>query len=778
YADAESAWQGCRDACVYERVKAMPEQTFPRAWNDMPAKGRFYIPISFEGSRQHFGVDPNGSVFCRYNWLRQIRGNDTDRCLYDGDSIRYTFGLSEGDLVDRSRVDGCLPMIGAVWTRDGVRYRQTAFAVPLAGVPEEGGAVRADDTIVLMIRFEMSSLDGADHEAHLEFAVYDDAKEALTTDGEYVFVADTDPPRLRLRIAPQGQDLCALRAEDGRILYAASVSGDVATRVVDVAVPYITFTTLGEWHALRALDYDVAFDAVKAYWTARLDEGTQIATPEPMVNEFYRAHTAHLLLNTEREVGDSERYVAKVGTFSYGAFSNESCMMVSDLDRRGYAKRAEQALETWLHYQGAVPLPGDFSNTDGQFYGAGGYEHGGYNQHHGFVLWCLGEHYWYTRDRAWLEHAAPHIVRGCDWIVHERARTIAEAESNPLRAIERGLLPPGYLEDIRDWRSWLSTNVYSWWGMHNAAAALADAGLPDGARLVDEAEAYRRDILDAFMQATRRSPVIQLRDGGWVPHVPAEVHRRGRTFGWITETLEGGIHMIRTGLIEPNDPLATWIIKDYEDNLYISKQYGYEMSDDEFEQYWFSRGGISMQANLLCNPIPYLLRDEPEHFLRAYFNAFAASYFPDTRMMTEHALPKLGDWRGDHYKSSDEANSTYWLRLMFLEERGDKLRVGAAVPRYWLASKEPIGVTNAQTYFGPASVTYEADPDGKRINLCLDPPRRNPPRIIYARFRHPDKKRMIACEVDGKAYDRFDADEEWVMLTDCGGSVTVSAIYE
>ena len=56
-------------------------------------------------------------------------------------------------------------------------------------------------------------------------------------------------------------------------------------------------------------------------------------------------------------------------------------------------------------------------------------------------------------------------------------------------------------------------------------------------------------------------------------------------------------------------------------------------------------------------------------------------------MMCEHPLPDLGDWRGDHYKSSDEANSTYWLRLMFVEDdRGDDvLRLGQALPRAWLA---------------------------------------------------------------------------------------------
>jgi hypothetical protein len=453
-------------------------------------------------------------------------------------------------------------------------------------------------------------------------------------------------------------------------------------------------------------------------------------------------------------------------------------MMVSDLDRRGYHKRAEQTLETWLHYQGTVGLPGDFSTKKGQFYGAAGYEAGGYNQHHGFVLWCLGEHYWYTRDVDWLKHAAPKIVKGCDWIIRERRRTITEADRSPIRAIERGLLPPGSLEDIRDWRSWLSTNVHSWWGMQNAAAALDAAELPEGKRLLKEAAAYRKDILNAFTKAMQRSPVVKLRDGSWIPHVPPESHRRGRTFGWLTETLEGAIHMIRTGMIEPRDRLATWITKDFEDNLYISEQYGYNITGAEFERYWFSRGGISMQANLLCNPIPYLLRDEPMHFLRAYFNAFAVSYFPDTRMMTEHALPNIGDWRGDHYKSSDEANSTYWLRMMFILERGDELWLGAAIPRYWLADGKRCGIENAGTYFGPMSVKYESRAAKGQIEMTVNPPRRNPPKRILVRFRHPEGRRMTRCEVSGKAYKRFDPVKELVVLTQCRKPTRITVYYD
>ncbi|MBN1417218.1 MAG: hypothetical protein JXP34_00485, partial [Planctomycetes bacterium] len=633
YEQAVRAVRESPEKDIYTRVLDMPEQTLGRAWADVPEKAPQYIPLSFEGGRQHFGLEADGGVYCIKNWISRIAGRDTPRCLWKGNLIRFSFGLPSSRPVARGLVDGCLPMISATWERDGVRYRQTAFVVPLAGVPAAGERILADDTLVLMARIEMEAI-GSGGEARLAIGVAQDGgAERLALEGDRIVAAGSEPRRLRVLVAG---DRTGLGEADGTIAFGIRVAPGAA-RILDAAIPYITLTAPEEIERLRAIRFDDAFEAVRGYWRARVEESCRIRTNEPMIDDFYEAHVSHLLINTEREVGGGDRYMAKVGTFHYGVFSNESCMMVSDLDRRGFGERAEQALESWLHYQGSVGLPGDFSSAKGQFYGAGRYEHGGYNQHHGWVLWCLGEHYFYTRDGEWLARVAPKIAEGCEWIIRERRRTIEAAERSPIRAIERGLLPPGRLEDIGDWRSWLSTNVFSWWGMRNAASALDAGGRAEGERLLAEAEAYRRDILASATEAMRRSPVVRLRDGSWIPHVPSDAHRRGRSFGWITETLEGAIHLVRCELIDPSSRLATWIMKDFEDNLYISEQFGYDMKGEAFERHWFSRGGISMQANLLCSPVPYILRDQPEHFLRSYFNAFAVSYWPDTRMMTEHA---------------------------------------------------------------------------------------------------------------------------------------------
>src|SRR5262249_32851832 len=159
-------------------------------------------------------------------------------------------------------------------------------------------------------------------------------------------------------------------------------------------------------------------------------------------------------------------------------------------------------------------------------------------------------------------------------------------------------------------------------------------------------------------------------------------------------------------------------------------QYGYTLED--FDRYWFGRGGMSMQACLLLDVEPYLYRDDIKHALRALFNAEAVSHFPDVRMNTEHALPSMGDSRGDHYKSSDEANVCGWLRYLFVREEGDSLLIGQAVPREWLRPGQECGLERTATYFGQTSIIYSGREN--EIVATLDGPKRNPPGQIRLRF--------------------------------------------
>jgi len=48
--------------------------------------------------------------------------------------------------------------------------------------------------------------------------------------------------------------------------------------------------------------------------------------------------------------------------------------------------------------------------------------------------------------------------------------------------------------------------------------------------------------------------------------------------------------------------------------------------------------------------------------------------------------------------------------------------------------------------------------------VTVDPPKRNPPKRIYVRFRHPESKKITRCELNGKPYKNFDPEKECVIL--------------
>jgi hypothetical protein len=778
YGEVEQAYQK-NERTLFDQIAALPEQTLPRAWSDMPRKGRIYMPLAVEGGRQHFGILPNGDIRMDRRWNDRIQGEDSPKAKWNCGNMYLTFGLPHGSKTGASREEGDLPTAVTWYEKDNVRYEQLAFATTLNGILPPEGRVKGTEPQVLMLRFKLTNVGDQPASAELPIgaAMHEGGKSTpepvITRDG-FVYSNLPDEELLRMYFNLNNE---AKLEQDGETVLCKIEIPARSIRTFYVHVPFQTVLDAAETEQLKKLDFDDQHKMITSYWRKRISEGAQIHTPEWMINDFYSAHASHLLINSENEVGapNNHHVMVKVGTFGYGAFTNESVMMTVDMNRRGYNAEVEGAMRTWLDYQGTVPFPGDYSATDSMFYGANGYEDGGYNQHHGWTLWGMAEHYWFTRDKEWLQSAAPKLIKGCDWIISERSRTKTD-ECVGLRAIEYGLMPQGSLEDIADWRTWMSNNDFNYWGMENVARALVDIGHPDGNRLAKEAEDYRQDIRNAFFEAMARSPVVALRDGSYVPSIPSDVHRRGRSFGWITETLEGSIYLLRTGVIAPDEPIAKWIMQDYEDNRYLSDSYGYQIPF--FERDWFSLGGFSQQPNLLCSPVPYLLRDEIKHYIRAYFNAFAAGYFPERGMITEHPLPNLGDYAGDHFKSSDEALNTSWLRWMFIFDELDDLYLGKAIPRYWLMDGQEIKIERAQTHFGEMGLTLKSNAKSGSIEMTIDPPTRNLPPMTYARFRHPDEKSMNRVTVNGKEWTDFDPAKEWVVLPALTEKTVVTAYYD
>jgi hypothetical protein len=250
-----------------------------------------------------------------------------------------------------------------------------------------------------------------------------------------------------------------------------------------------------------------------------------------------------------------------------------------------------------------------------------------------------------------------------------------------------------------------------------------------------------------------RAPVVRLRDGTAVPHVPTRARLRGREWGWFREAAYGALHLLEGGVFDPDEPEMTWVLKDLEDNLFVSREWGRPV---DLERFWFSHGGVTIQPNLQQTAIDYLRRGQVKHALRALFNNFGASLYPDLRLFAEHPVVELGHGVGPFYKPSDEAKSLLWLRAFLLHEEGETLHLALGAPRAWFAAGQSFGVREMASFFGPVSYGVKAERERIAVRVELDERRR--PEELVVHVRDSEERPIKGVTVNGDALTGFAAE--------------------
>jgi hypothetical protein len=347
---------------------------------------------------------------------------------------------------------------------------------------------------------------------------------------------------------------------------------------------------------------------------------------------------------------------------------------------------------------------------------------------------------------------------------------------------EYGLLPAGHLEDNQDWGHWFAVNAYASAGMSRLAEALKDAGQPEAARITRDAEAYRHDLRQAVLRASQEAPVTRLRDNTYIPYVPVRPHQRQRLFGPLRvayykrypravlptyrlsatrEVLYGPLILLNLGIFGVQEPLAGWVLDDWEDNLTMSSSLGLNVHGWVDDAYWFSRGGMVFQANLQNPVLAYLRRREIPAAIRNLYNDFVSCYYPTVNVFTE----EYRQWRspsGPFYKIPDEARFVTRLRDLLVREEGSDLWLTAGTPRRWLADGKGIRFRQMPTVFGP--VDLELNAQDTLITGQVTLPVRNKPGNVWLVLRPPEPKTITSVRIDGQLWREVDRETGAIRL--------------
>jgi hypothetical protein len=594
--------------------------------------------------------------------------------------------------------------------------------------------------------------------------------------------------RARLRLpggAESRLETCKDEGVDTPALHITKRLGGGAEATAYLALPFIPVLSAPEIARLRELDYASERSRVIDYWHGVMAQGIPFHVPEARFNNFALGLLARIRISATKDP-KSGIYMVPAASYNYPVFANEAAFQSQLLDVLGHHRLAQTYLQAWVELQGSKPLLGTFTGDQKEVYhGArvdGDYDYTAapYNLNHGTVLWTLGEHYLITRDAAWLKRVAPGLKRAANWVIEQRRLTKVVADGEPCP--EYGLLPAGHLEDNRDWGHWFSVNAFASLGITTLAEALEDIGDNDARKYRKEAELYRNDLRVAVARAVASSPVIRLRDNTWVPYVPTRVHQRIRLFGPLRvafysrypekalptyrlsatrELLYGPLILVDTGVFDAAEPLAQWILDDWEDNATMSEPLGLNPHGWVDEEFWFSRGGMVFQANLQNPVYTYLRRGETRAAIRSLHNSFVACYYPTVGIFTE----EFRQWRapsGPFYKVPDEARFTQRLRDLLVQEYNNDLYLAGGIPERWLTPGNEITVNGAPTHFG--SLSYSLRGSANEVHGAIELPTRNPYRNAWLTIRVPENKRIRAVTINGKSWTDIDRAHSSIRL--------------
>jgi hypothetical protein len=305
---------------------------------------------------------------------------------------------------------------------------------------------------------------------------------------------------------------------------------------------------------------------------------------------------------------------------------------------------------------------------------------------------------------------------------------------------------------------------------------------PDGgAKLMAEAEAYRKDLRKAVERSIALSPVVPVRDGTFHSVVPFACYVRGLgtgAWGWqrdgsgehvgplYWETVQSAAALISpAGLLPSDDVRVQGYLDVLEDRLLLENKYvGQRAKGDWFMAGWQYQGGLERTANM------HLSGDDIPVFLRSFFNCYAVDILPnDGYIFNEHAV------HGPPDKIFEEAAFLERFRNLLVMEDGQNLWLARATPRAWLEQGKRIAVRNAPTHFGATSYEIISDVEHDTIKAQVRLPDRGRPDTVLLRLRHPRAKPIRAVTVNGSNWTAFD--KETIRLQGRTGTVTIEATY-
>lgn len=633
------------------------------------------------------------------------------------------------------RIEDGLPILITDLERDAQRCELEQFATPLTDAPP---AKRGEVSSVFLSKVRLSGKPGPINIGFRLTTENTNRHPELRPVGDRWQIVDRETESVWLEIDPDsGLAVCAQPSANNeknpQIEFAVTgnlLANEPRQIILKLASPP---APKDQQNALAKIDFAQSRTATTNYWGNWLAQGAQFEVPEQAVNDLFRANLWHaLMLPRFRTDTDGVDHIdLPYSNFAYGQLNadwpiNQAVYVDYMLyGLRGYFDVANE--EFAAMYQSQQEPNGRV----GGFAEWGVYSPG--------MLYAVGQNFLLSRDRASFERMLPASLKALDWCLAE----VARGQTNQAAP---GLIVAPLNDLTHDARAWAFPNAYFVAGLDTFGRALAAYGDSHAAHVLDVAGKMKSDVEREFARASVRSPVVQLADGTWINYLPSDAMtpRRQLDVWYPTDVDVGPLHLARLAAINPRGRLATAMLNDHEDNLFLNQ--------------W----GAANEPVYNPQGTAYLRRDEPEAAIRTFYSTMACAFSHHQFTPLEHR------WAWGQYTmppSTDGAWFELYRNLLLNELAGDDtLFIGQAIPRAWLENGKHIHIRRAPTFFGPVNIEFESHSDQGNIGATVKFLSDRRPKTLLVRFRHPEKKPLKSVTVNGEEWNNFDPKEEWVRI--------------
>jgi hypothetical protein len=712
-------------------------------------------------------VSDGSSVNARERSLTWSKEQGTPTYFFMGDK-REAFGKDLGRLTGPKFAEGYLPIVQMSYSTQGSVWEQESFCSTDPQLADYGVVLvkftlKSATPIVMpmpKIRPERTgeAIPGVENaeNAKLTAEKYDDRVEAWF-EGPALY--QLDDMKVMAPAASADEQFAAMKegkaaaAKKGKsvlaLIYPEMITNPgrgavIAPLRIGQSAYFAIFTKNADPAEMKFELSPESYDAQRAQcvktWNGILAEGADFQTPEPYVNNCWRAETIMDYMLTS---GDAMHYSA-CNQYD-GIYIGEGGDAIYSLAMYGHDKETER-LE-----------PAQFKS-----------QRAGLEFHRAaFKLQMLAKCWRLNRDADYLTKTESLWQKEIDIILKGRQTP-------------NGMLPKEqYCGDVHTFVYSLNSNSNCWRALRDMSIICQETGRIDqGKRLAEVASEYRKIILDTLDKAINHSvepPFVPVAlSGEEDPHVPIWATTMGSYWNLMIH------YILASGVFPADSQTATDVLR------YVENNGGLEMgmlrARNTPGNFWVSGPRVNDLYGLRRNLV-LLQRDEVDKALVGFYGKLAQGMTRDTFIGCEGsslaALDEFG--RQMFLPPNSAANSNYLqtLRYMLVQDydmnddgKPDTLRLCFATPRGWLEDGKQIKVTNAPTNFGKLSLTATSHLAGGEVIADVDLPAGKPEKI-YLRFRLPDGNKIASATANGQSVAI--TNNETIELTGLTGHVTIRA---